>query len=250
MPTNLGNFKEVEVIQSLNGKKVKELSNNLRNLMTPLYGFLDEEEIVQCYKIEDFIKPDFVTVYKGEKKYISMKSGRAESVHQESISNFIAFLRSQDISQRTLETILLYQYGDGTIDGTGKQRYEYNKLRLKLDARIQDANRELNRNKEFIMKVIERCMFVGTLANAIPIDCIYFGDYRYGVVATTNQIEKHIYRKNWNWMNNLHIGPLQLRPHARYVGKEIKNPESREKVECYWANFASDIDFISERYDY
>ena len=250
MPTNLGNLKELEVIQSIDNKKIIELSNNMRNLITALYGVLDDNEIVHCYKIEDYIKPDFVITYKNQKRYVSMKSGRAETIHQEHVKSFILFLRSLGISTRTQQTILLYQYGDGTLDGTGKNRIDYNKLRLMLDERIKEANEELNRNRDFVSKVITRCLFVGTLENAIPIDCIYFGDYHFGIVATRKQIEKHINRKNWQWMSNLHIGPIQLRPHARYIGKEIKNPESRNKLECYWANLSSDIDYISSRYDY
>ena len=250
MPTNLGNLKELEVVQSIDNKKVKELSNNMRNLVMALYGVLDGNEIVRCQKIEDYIKPDFVIIYKNQKKYVSMKSGRAETIHQEYVKNFILFLRSLGISTRTQQTILLYQYGDGSLDGTGKNRMDYNKLRLVLDERIKEANEELNKDHGFIMKVITRCLFVGTLEKAIPIDCIYFGDYRFGIVATRKQIERHINRKDWRWMNNLHIGPIQLRPHARYIGKEIKDPEARNKLECYWANLSSDIDYISNRYDY
>ena len=250
MPTNLGTTKELEVVQAIDGKKVKELSNNMRSFLSALYVCLDDEEVVKCHKIDDFIKPDFVITYKGQDKYVSMKTGRAETVHQELIKNFVLFLRSMGISNRTQKTILYYQYGDGTLDGTGKERIDYNKLRLKLADRIKEANDELNQSKDFIMEVIKRCLFIGTLENAVSIDCVYFGDYRYGVVATRKQIEKHIYRKDWNWMDNLHIGPIQLRPHARYIGKKIKNPTSRDKIECYWANFSSDIDFISSRYDY
>lgn len=250
MPTNLGNFKEKELIANLHNKKVKNLTNNLRNLVTSLFGVLDDKETIQCYKIEDFIKPDFVIVYKGQKKYVSMKTGRAETIHQELVKSFILFLRSEGISKRTQQTILLYQYGDGTLDGTGKSRIDYNQLRVMLDSRIKEANDELNQSKEFIMKVINRCLILGTLENAISIDCVYFGDYHFGVVATINQITKHINRKNWKWMNNLHIGPIQIRPHARYTGKEIKNPKYRNKIDCYWANFGSDIDYISSKYDY
>ena len=250
MPTNFGTQKELEMVMNLDGKKVGELSNNLRTFMQALFGILDNEEIVHCSKIEEFIKPDFVVTYKENKKYVSMKSGRAETIHQENIKTFILFLRSLGISKRTQQTILLYQYGDGTLDGSGKERMDYNKLRLVLEERIQEANEELNSSKEIIMKVMERCLFVGNLENAIPIDCVYFGDYRFGVTATVNQMRKYITRKSFHWMKNLHIGPIQLRPHARYINKDIKHPEAREKLECYWANFSSDIDYISSRYDY
>lgn len=250
MPTNNGIFKEDEMVHYLDNKKVKELSNNLRNVVTALFGVLDEEEVVHCQKTDDFIKPDFCIEYRGKKKYVSMKSGRAETVHQELIKNFVLFLREKGISKRTQQTLLLYQYGDGTMDGSAEKRIEYNRLRALLEDRIKDANEEMNQNKDFIWEVMEHCLILGTLQNAIAIDAVYFGDVRFGVVATAKQIKKHVYRKDWRWMNNLHIGPIQLRPHARYYGKEVKNPHAREKLECYWANFGSDMDFISSRYDY
>ena len=250
MPTNNGKQKELEMIVHLHNKRVNELSNNLRNLLTALYGVLDDNEIVKCELVEGFIKPDFVITYKGIQKYVSMKSGRAECIHEEYIKTFVLFLRSLGISTRTQQTILLYHYGDGTLDGSNDRRIEYNKLRLMLDTRIQEANEELNSTKELILKVIERCLFIGALEKAIPIDCIYFGDYRFGEVATTRQITTHVKRKSWHWMKNLHIGPIQLRPHARYYNKEIKSEKRRQKLECYWANLSSDISYISSRYDY
>ena len=250
MPLNFGKEKEMEMVAHLNNKKTCEISNNLRSLLSALYGPLEDDEVVSCKLIDDFIKPDFVITYDGQSKYISMKTGRAEVLHQETISTFIKFLDNQGISKETQETILLYQYGDGTTDGTGKTRIDYNELRVLLKDRITKANIELNESKDFVLKVIERCILLGTLENAIRIDGLYFGNYKFGEIATTKQIIKHIKRKDWDWMRNLHIGPIQLRPHARYIGKEIKNPESRNKLECYWANLSSDIDYISNRYDF
>lgn len=250
MPMNNGKFIEVEIVDRLNGKRVKDLSHNLRNLMNALYGVLDGKQTVAAEVIEDYIKPDFVITYRGEKKYVSMKTGRAETVHQEYIKSFVLFLRSLGVSKRTQQTILLYQYGDGTLDGSAKERIEYNRFRLMMEKRIEEANEELNQSKEFVMKVIERCLILGTLENAIPIDCVYFGDCEFGHVATKKQIAKHIQYGNWKWMKNLHIGPLQIRPHARYVGKEIRNPKRRERVDLYWPNLSADIAFIAKRYDY
>ena len=78
---------------------------------------------------------------------------------------------------------------------------------------------------------------------------MYHGDVDYGVLASKKQIFKHFLRRDWNYYNNLHIGPIHLRPHARYVGKEIKRATSRERLEFVWVNFAEDIRYISSRYD-
>ena len=172
MPVNEGISKENEMIESLNGKKICELSNNLKNLIHALFGLLDEEEIITCEKQDIYIKPDFKITYKGESKYISMKTGRSESIHQETVKDFVLFLRSLGVSKKTQGTILLYHYGDGTMDGTGKKRYEYEDLRKMLKERIIEANIELNSSQEIIEKTFERCLFLGNRENAIEIDGI------------------------------------------------------------------------------
>ena len=249
MPYNRGLLKEIQIVQDINGKTYDKLKNNLKELMLCLYGIIDEDEIFHCRKIEEFMKPDIVITYKGIEKYISIKTGRAQVIHQESIKSFILFLRGLGISTKTQKTLLRYLYGDGTLDGSGKERFDYHVIRVLLHKEIKEANEELNGDKKILAKVIERCLFIGNLECAIKIDGVYFGDSRFGFLATINQIEKHIQRKNWDWMENLHIDPLQIRPHARYVGKEIKNPKYRERLDVYWANLEQDLNYISTRYE-
>ena len=50
-------------------------------------------------------------------------------------------------------------------------------------------------------------------------------------------------------MDNPHISPIQFRPHARYIGKEIKNEKRRWEIDFWWANLGADLDYIAERYD-
>ena len=250
MPTNDGFYKEDVLIAHLHHQTFGKLPNNLKNLVRPLFGLVEDNDLILCSKVEGYIKPDFCIECQGKRKYVSMKTGSANILHQEDVGTFTTFLRQIGISQETVETILLYQYGDGTLDGSAAERIEYNELRVMLKDRIKRANKELNEDKEILKKVIRRCIYFGTQENAIPIDALYFGTVEFGYVATVRQLERHFKVHKWDWMENLHIGPLQLRPHARYYGKEIKNPKRRQRLEIYWANLGRDIEFISLRYDY
>jgi hypothetical protein len=250
MSLNEGLLKEDEMVYYLNNKKVKDLSNNLKQLLRVLYGVIDDDEIIKCKKTSDFIKPDIIITYKDKNKYVSIKTGRSEIFHQEIVTNFTSYLKEKGISDRTIETFLLYHYGDGTIDGSASERIEYNELRLFLNSRIKEANYELNINKAFIQDIIDRCLFVGTINNAVPADCIYEGDYQYGKVVTREQVKKYIDRKYWGWLNNLHIGPLQFRPHARYYNTEIKSEKKRNELICYWSHFSADLDYICRHINY
>lgn len=249
MHKNIGLLKEDEMILLFNNKKIKELSNNGKHFIKEMFGLINEEEVIKSSKINDYVKPDFSVECNGITHYVSMKSGRCDTVHQEYVKDFCKFLQTQGISVKTLQTILLYHYGDGTLDGTGSSRMSYEKLRYLLKERIKLANEELNSNKDFVWNIINRTVFKGTKAENLEADYIYHGNADYGVLASKKQIYKHFLRRDWKWMDSLHIGPLMIYPHARYIGKEIKRPKSRERLEFDWVNFREDIEYISTRYD-
>ena len=247
-PVNQGYLREDEMIEFLNNKKVANLSSNLRSLLVSLFGVVDPEEVIKCEYGVEFTKPDFVITYKGTKKYVSMKSGNATIVHSEQVETFIPFLRSIGISEETLKTILLHQYGDGTTKGTGKKRYNNREVYKWLELRIRMANDELNQ-MPIIEKVINRAIFQGVLNDVPPADAIYHGNYESGYVATKQQIMVHLEKKDWSFFENLHCGPLLIRPHARYVDMEIRNPYQRNKLVLYWPKMKEDIKYISSAYN-
>lgn len=251
MPINDGNLKEQEVIYDLNNKRIKDLTNNMRNLMRSLFGVLDDNYLVKCYKVDDLYKTDFVIEYDERIRNISMKSGKAAVVHNEILANFINFLKENGVSKRTLDTICLFHYGDGTTDGSGQgQRLSYDQVKESLKDRIKEANEELNADMDFILKVMNRCVFNGADKDNIEADCVYFGDRDYGVVATKNQFIKHTKRRGFDFYSHLHIGPLLLRPDARYLHSEIKDERKRNRIVAYWPNLREDIEFMARRYNF
>ena len=250
MPINDGLLVEDEILAGLNEKKIFELSNNLRFFMRNLYGALDENETVYCQKTDDAYKVDLIITYKGINKNISVKTGRAEIVHNEILDNFVNFLSDEGVSDETIETIKLFHYGDGTTNGTGKVRMNYVEIAHALQDRIRKANDELNYRKELVLKTIYHCVFKGAKATNPEIDAIYFGTKDFGVMASKKQILTHIRKRNFGFFENLHIGPLLLRPDARYVGKEITDERKRNRIVLYWPNLNADIEYISKRYDY
>ena len=251
MPVNEGNLKEQEVIYDLNNRFVKDISNNMRNLMKSLFGVLDNDYPIKCYKVDDLYKTDFVIEYDNRKRNVSMKSGKAVIVHNEILSNFINYLKDNGVSQRTLDTICLFHYGDGTTDGSGKNgRQSYDQVNESLKERILEANKELNKDIDFVLDVMNRCVFKGAYEDNIEADCVYFGDRDYGVVATKSQFIKNTRRRGFDFYSHLHIGPLLLRPDARYIDKEIKDERKRNRIVAYWPNLREDIEFMARRFNY
>ncbi len=244
----LGEFKERELANALNEKKYKELDNNCKYIVKRIFNFVDDDEIIHAYKIEEFIKPDICIEYKKEKRYISMKSGKSNYIHEEYITNFVKYLKECHISEETINTILLFHYGDGTTDGTGEKRKSFEEIAYELKDKIKLANFELNKSRAFITSTLLHIMFVGNSENAIMADYIYHGDKEYGLIVSRNQIMKYLNTKDFSWLNNIHIGPILLRPKARYVDREIKNPQMRETISFYWPRIELDLKYIENRY--
>ena len=250
MAINNGNLKEDEFVYYMNVKKASELNENLRSMMERLFGIVDIEKKVSCERTTGYIKPDIIIKHKRITKRLSIKSGTAHVFHNESIKPFILFLRSIGVSNRTQQTILLFQYGDGTMDGSGQTRLNGPDTCKWLKERIKEANTELNTNVDLIKKFIDRTMFDGVDPEAPKADAIFHGDVFKGVTVTKQQMHKYIEAKEWDKRDTLHIGPLHLVPAARYVDKEKKNMKKRHIIECYWPRISEDFEYISKRYTY
>lgn len=248
MPSNHGKLNEDEIMLALHNHRVMDLLPALHYLMEELFGALEPEEKIECTQPDVPIKPDLLITYKGVTKGLSIKTGASEFIHGEPVEKFVEFLKEIGISEKTIQTILLNQFGDGTTDGTGKERMELIELKYQLRYQIKEANNELNSDPEILMKIINRMIFQGWDNNAIPADAIYHGTMYSGIVVTKKQVTKYICNKFWDYYDNLHIGPIFLRPHARYIGKEIKHEFSRHKIDGFWSGLFADMKYISQKY--
>ena len=248
MNYNLGELKESQIVFELNDNKFKTLSPNLQNMIRFIFPKCSDDDIIQAKQIEGTMKPDFSVAVNDETHYVSMKSGVNNIVHQEYIKNFIILLRKYGLSDYVLKTVLYFQYGDGTLDGTGAERMSYATLRAKLENAFKKSNRELNNSKKTVIELVDRFLFKGSHDEYIPADYLYHGDVDHGVIVSRNQVMKYLEYKDWDFYEALHIGPVLFRPHARYYKKKIKNPSYRARVEFYWPNLSENMDYIKTHF--
>ena len=163
--------------RTLDGKRFKHLNKNLQSMINAIYGEVDEDEPISCRLTDNYIKPDIIITCQGKEAYISVKNGRATVLHTEDIFAFVEFLKSIGISEETRKTILYYQFGDKTLDGSGSEgRMNYHDVYNWLVEDIKKANKELNDRFETLEKVIDRVLFQGVDIVATPADYIYYGD--------------------------------------------------------------------------
>ena len=239
---------EEELCLALNHKKVKDLSVHLRFILQEMYGALEAEEIVECYPIETYIKPDIQIIYKGIIKNVSLKSGACDVLHDEYIDTFVQFLASIGVSEKTQKIFLLYQYGDGTLDGTGKVRLTGQQVERKYHDLLEFAKQEINNDKELIKQVVERVIFEGVDPDAWHADALYHGDVYSGTIVTKRQIMRHIMKNSWTTYDSFNIGPLLLYPHARYANGPVVSEKRRSHINIKWPNLLRDMEYMSKRY--
>ena len=246
---NTGLQNEDELVKSLNHKKIKDLSGNLQNLIRFIFKEKTANVRLKCKLTDNYIKPDIVITCEKEDAYVSIKNARSSQLHTENIKSFILFLRSIGISTETQKTILYYHFGDGTLDGSGKARKNYHDVFNWLKDKIALANQELNDRFEIIEKVVDRVIFQGVDLTAMAAEYIYSGDIDYGIVISKRQMMTYLKKKTWSFYDNLHVGPILLRPHARYADRAIVSDDRRNHVCCYWPKFGEDVKYIDRHYN-
>lgn len=240
---------EKEIACAIDSKRVEDLPTNLKYVIKQLFPLINNDSLISATTYDDVFKADIKITIDDKCLNLSVKSGRATILHNEILDNFLLYLEKLGVSKRSIETIRLFHYGDETTDGTGKRRMDYNEVMTKYAERIAEANYEMNGNRLLVQSVVNRCMFDGSHEEYVKADAIYFGDVEYGVLATKQQILKHIQRKYYSYYKTLHIGPLILRPDCRYVDRPVNDQRKRNRIVVYWPALDKDIDYISNRYN-
>lgn len=250
MANNLGTQNEDNFVYEIHNRKFKDLNKNLQYFVQYIFCHVKDDDILYCYKTEDYIKPDICIQWKDKEAFVSLKFGVSDTIHGESIKSFTDFLRTKGIEERVINTLLLFAYGDGTTDGSGTSRKNGIEIRYELKDEIEYMNMRLNESKEFVKAVVNRVLFEGVNPFAYKAGYVYHGSIEYGDFVSKNQVLKHIDCKNWDFMDCPHIGPIVFRPHARYSGKEILHEKFRNELKFTWPNLLSDIRYISKRYNF
>ena len=240
---NQGFEHEYALVRATNEKKVKDLNPFLQDTIRTIFKEIKDEDIIYSKLCNRFAKPDISIKINDNIKYLSIKSGRTNSAHFEKIREFIVFLESLDISKETIETILLFHYGDGTIDGSGEKRMLFDELFPIMHQRIQKANQELN-TKELTEIFLDRFVFDGVKKSYLSVDYIYYGDINYGVVCSKYDIKRFVLNRNYNHIRTLHFGPLTFQPFLRDIDFKSHNPQKREYMQIKWHYILSDLERI------
>lgn len=229
---NKGFENENNFICALNGKQVKDVPIHLKEQLKELFNCDDNANLI-CKKYNGHYKPDVYLKCNDKTIKISIKSGNSISVHEEIFDQFIDFLYSIGISNRTIKIIKFYHYGDGTINGSGNELLDLKYLQLKYSIFIKQANYELNESINY-NKIIDRILFSGRFNKNHSIDYLYYGTNKIGFFVSKEKILEYLLKQKSMYLNCLHIGPFTYQPASR------KKPKVRY-CQFKWKSLLSDI---------
>ena len=195
------NFKSV-----YNGKLFENLNDFQKKFILELFPNISKKDFIICKKYnKEFAKPDITISCNKLEKFISIKSGSSDGMHIKDIKSFILFLRNLGVSTETQKILLLYHYGDGTLDGTGKKRMLHNEIVFKYRNLIEFANKELA-DTRIVLECLKRFVLQGTSEFMRQIDYIYYGDENgmEGFYITLKDIMENISTAKWTYSNGVY----------------------------------------------
>ena len=233
---------ECDFAKAINKKKFWDLNNNIKEFIKFIFNDVNDLDVLECKRYRTNDKADVYVKLKNEIKNISIKSGIRVSVHAEKIDSFVAFLRRIRISENIINYLLIYHFGDYTIDGTGSIRIPAKELKIKYEKEIKIINKYLNHNN--IIKIIaQRCLFEGK-NNYNSAEYIYYGDVENGIYASKNEIIDYFYKNKSLEIVTPHISSLIYQNWNRNILYNKKLESHRYYCQFKWPTIENDLQMI------
>ncbi len=236
---NDGFQNEDEFVKYLNGKKYCDIIFNLQLFLEDLYGFVDDNDIVKCYKSSAPYKYDIIIEINSIVKRISIKKGVKNSLHAEPISEFVHFLISNKMPREMVINFLKYHYADGTTNGSGVNRIPISEYKKSHQKEIDEINEFLNR-KQILIKAINRFVIKGR--NSIyKIDAVIYGVPEDFIWIKRKDIYKILVNKRNEYSTSIHFSCLTYQPMDRCLNRNPKYESNRYISQIKWYNIGDDI---------
>ena len=234
---------EFQFVLKLNNKKVGELNPLLKEFVCGLFYGINDKMIIKSWRNHYQQQKTDVMIKIGQViKGISIKMGSRNSVHVESLNNFIDFLSQNDIPQDIIEIYIKYHYGDGTLDGSGFNRLSSKEYTINHKKEINILNKYLS-NKELIEKATKRFILFGNNSE-YSIDAIVYGTPEDFLWLTPKEIIKTQIDNKDKYSTAPHIGNLYIQPLGRCLNRNFKYSYTRKYIQIKWYSLFDDIVYI------
>ena len=245
---NDGFVNEEQLRNYINNNDWKTYYTSIKELLKFTFGNkLNIELTFTAEKIGGKVKPDMAITHNGTKKYISIKKGSGNSVHQEKISVFFPLIESL-FDSNTLNNLKLFHYGDGTLDDSGTIRYSASECQIFYSSEIASLNNKFN-EWDKLKIFLDRFLFVGNISSTLIVDVIYHGNINSGIWASRDELYKY-FENNLFSSSALHFGSLTYQVWGRNNDFRAVHPDRRYVMQVKWGEILNDLNKIKESRNY
>lgn len=241
MNQNNGFLNEQEIVNYLNLKKFGDLNDNFKRFLLDIFNraIPDDAIILSAKHNKTGQKPDIVISTLGQSRFISVKRGNGNSVHQENIHSFVRFLANHGIDEDTQQSILRLHWSDGTTDNSGVTRFSAADYRVANQSDLDILNDRLS-DQEIIRAVANRVLFSGKDPSYATVDYIYHGTLSDGLWASRDQILDYIDGIGAT-RGSLSFGPLTFQIWNANIGRRADMEPRRLSMQIKWGGMAQDL---------
>ena len=230
---------EKDFIKLLNNKKFNNLSFSLQLFINDIYGEINDNTIIKCFKNDKQQKYDIIIDINKKIKRISIKKGVKNSVHTEPITEMIHFLIENKMSKDMIINFLKYHYADGSTNGKGINRISISEYKKKHQKEIDEINKFIN-NKNFLYKAINRFIIKGRNSKN-KIDAIIYGVPEDFIWIKRRYIYSILLSKKDEYSTSIHFSNLTYQPLNRNLNMNHKYEKDRFISQIKWYNISDDI---------
>lgn len=271
MGKNDGTKNEIEINEELNNKTYSRLAHYWRKFIKDCYPEIQENQTIKSERKGDG-QEEKVDVKKGKEKIIkpkadiiisvednnntpadrlikygiSIKKGKANSFHQEKVEEFCDYCtHNLDMTDEEADSLKLFIYGDGTIDGTGpkeKRLSNTNEINKTYAKEIGIIQTFLDRNKEVLLyrflkygKYMEKADYQANY--------VFHGTKEGGVYCPLNAYTMNEIANLPKGRATLSIGPLSMQAYAR------TEEEDRGYIQIKWSTSEKDLNKIKLKWN-
>lgn len=183
-----GMTNEIMILTGLDSHLYKDLTPKWKRHMKRMFKDIKDDDYITAtyYDFKD-AKPDIVIKVNNRRVFVSIKSGRAPSVHYEPVATFIKFLKEMEVPKRIIKIILFYHYGFSLKKGVTDYVLSRNEIIEKYSKYIYEVNDYFHEDEDLLKEIIYRTIIRGRLDRDL-IDYFYYGNPRKGFLLSITDI--------------------------------------------------------------
>ena len=232
---------ETEIINYINTAKYYEnLNGNMKAFLSFLFrGISIDGFSIHATKPAGMVKPDVAITINKETRYVSVKKGSGNSVHQEKLDIFENYLRYCGISETVITYLKEFHYGDGSTDGNGGNRISANDWLSTNDRKVTEINRAFS-TPDFLASFFDRVLFIGNVSPAPVVDAVFHGNINNALWASRKEIITYLLNQR-NTSSNIHFSKLTYQMWNRNLNYNPNTANRRHVMQIKWASMSDDL---------